>query len=280
MSGIAQAEKSLPAEHLAEIEALAKSAGISRDSAIAANIALDSMCTVLVTGADGQGPVRIARNMDFFPAGLLGPATMVVTRTPVGRHAFSAVSWPGYSGVITGMNDVGVTLAILKNDAKRRQFANGTPIAFRAREILENTSNIEEAVVLFAARPVASDHFLLLADPGHACIVWQDADGKVHRRDPSDGWLAWSNGEPDAADQQHEKRALRLASAISAAPEHVTDDWLKANIIAVRLRAINAQVMLLKPCERSLELARAKPWRAASMEPWVHVTWRGEKRSL
>ena len=270
---IARAEKSLPVEYLKEIEALAKGAGISRDSAIAANVALDSLCTVLVAGADGRGPVCIARNMDFFPAGLLGPATTVVVRTPVGRHAFSAVSWPGYSGVITGMNDIGLTVAILKNNTGVRQSAIGTHIAFRAREILEETSNVEEAVTLFATHPVASNHFLLLADTAHACIVWQDADGRVHRRDPSNGWLAWSNGEPDSADQQHEKRALALASAISSAPERVTDAWLKKNIIAVRLRTINAQVMLLKPSERSLELARAKPWRAAGTQPWVSVTW-------
>jgi hypothetical protein len=171
------------------------------------------------------------------------------------------------------MNDVGVTVAILKNNSGSRQSANGTPIAFRAREILENASNVDEAAKLFADRPVASNHFLLLADPGHACIVWQDADGKVHRRDPSNGWLAWSNGEPDSAGIQHEKRALRLATAISAVPENVTDNWLKKNIVDVRLRMINAQVMLLKPAERSLELATAKPWRAAGTQPWIRIPW-------
>ena len=270
---IARAEKNLPAQHLAEIEAMAKGAGVSRDSALAANVALDSLCTVLVTGADGRGPVRIARNMDFFPAGLLGPATAVIVRSSTGKHTFSAVSWPGYAGVITGMNDAGLTVAILKNNTKERQSGQGTPIAFRAREILEEAGSVEEAVKRFSDQPVASNHFLLLADSAHACVVWQAGDGKIHRRDPSNGWLAWSNGEPDHADQQHEKRALQLAAAISTAPDPVTDEWLKTNIVKVRLSAINAQVMLIKPHERSLDLATATPWHAAGQQPWVHVSW-------
>lgn len=268
---IARLEKQLAPEHIAEMAALAQATKLPRNAAISANVALDTLCTVLVTGADGRGPVRVARNMDFFPAGVLGPATVVMVRKPAGRHAFAAVTWPGYAGVITGMNDAGVTAAILQNKMDERLYADGTPIAFRAREVLEEAADLEQAAAIFARSPVASSHFLLLADTRSACMVWRDALGKLHRRDAQNGWLAWSNGTPDAQDIQHEARAVRLAAAIAGAPANVSDDWLKENIVAVRLRKINAQVMLFKPGDLSLELARAKLWRAAGTQPWSRL---------
>ena len=272
---VARLEKQLAPEHIAEMVALAKATGLPRAAAISANVALDTLCTVLVTGADGRGPVRVARNMDFFPAGVLGPATVVMVRKPAGRHAFAAVTWPGYAGVITGMNDAGVTAAILQNKMEERLFTDGTPIAFRAREILEEAADVEQAAETFARSPVASSHFLLLADTRSACIVWRDAVGKLHRRDAQNGWLAWSNGTPDERDMQHEARAVRLAAAIAGAPADVSDAWLKENIVAVRLRKINAQVMLFKPGELSLELARAKLWRSAGTQPWSRIELAG-----
>jgi hypothetical protein len=268
---VARLEKHLAPEHVAEMAALAQATKITREAAISANVALDTLCTVLVTGADGRGPVRVARNMDFFPAGVLGPATVVMIRKPAGRHTFAAVTWPGYAGVITGMNDAGVTAAILQNKMDERLFADGTPIAFRAREILEEAADLEQAAAVFARSLVASSHFLLLADTRSACIVWRDVAGKLHRRDAQNGWLAWSNGTPDELNVQHEARAVQLAAAIAAAPAQVSDDWLKANIVAVRLRKINAQVMLFKPGELSLELARAKLWRSAGTQPWSRL---------
>ena len=258
-------------EHLAELEAMATASGIEPRRLVSANVALDTLCTVLACGANGKGPVRVARNMDFFPAGALGPTTILVVRKPQGRHAFAAVSWAGYGGVITGMNDAGVTVAILQNRGSRKKVRVGMPIAFRARQVLENAGTLAEAAACFQATPVASSHFLLIADAKDACVLWQDAAGTFHRRNADNGWLAWSNGRPDVAARQSDARAKKLAEAIAAAPESVTDAWLKEVITSVRLKAINAQVMLLKPAELSLELARARSVHAAGTQPWLNV---------
>ena len=258
-------------EYLVELEAMAKAAGIERNRLVSANVALDTLCTVLACGADGKGPVRVARNMDFFPAGVLGPTTILVVRKPPGRHAFAAVSWAGYGGVITGMNDAGVTVAILQNRGSRKKARIGMPIAFRARQVLENAGTLAEAVACFQATPVASSHFLLITDAKDACVLWQDEVGMFHRRNADNGWLTWSNGRPDAADRQSDARAEKLAATIATAPESVTDAWLKEVITSVRLKTINAQVMLLKPDELSLELARARPGHAAGTQPWLRV---------
>lgn len=268
----ARLAKRLAPEHLAELETMAKASGIERNHLIAANLALDSLCTVLVSGADGHSPLRVARNMDFFPAGILGPATALVARHPAGKHAFVAVTWPGYGGVITGMNDAGLTAAILQNYGSGKKSRDGTPIAFRTREILENSASLEAAATQFSAGAVASCHFLLLADAQNACVVWQDAQGNFHRHNPQNGWLAWSNGFPDAQEIQHDWRAIVLAKILATPPPgQITDLWLRQTISGVRLKTINAQAMLLTPGNLSLDLARARPFHAAATDSWLHL---------
>jgi hypothetical protein len=171
------------------------------------------------------------------------------------------------------MNDAGVTVAILQNYGSPKTPHAGTPVAFRAREILEKSATLEEAATCFRSGSVASCHFLLLADAKNACVVWQDAEGTFHRHNPENGWLAWSNGKPDAAEAQHDSRAERLAEivAVPPLPARVTDDWLKETIAGVRMKTINAQVMVLNPATLSLELARARPFRAAGTQPWLRV---------
>lgn len=263
----------VPPAYRAEMDAMAKAAGIDPQRLLAANLSLDTLCTALAAGADGAGPVRVARNMDFFPAELLGPATVVLLRRPEGRHAFVSVGWPGYAGVITGMNDAGLTTAILQNYGNAGPRRKGTPVAFRARELLENCDSAATAAERFAAAPVASSHFIFLADARTACVVWQDAAGTFHRRNAGGGWLAWSNGKPDDRDRQHDDRAVRLAQAVAALPptEPVSDLWLKQTLAGVRLKTINAQAMLLVPGERRLELACARGWTSAGRSPWLRL---------
>lgn len=261
-------------EHLAEMNAMAKAGGIPTDELISANLALDTLCTVLAAGADGRGPVRVVRNMDFFPAAVLGPTTVVLLRHPQGKLAFATIGWPGYSGVITGFNESGVMVAILQNDGSTQVVRPGTPIAFRAREVLEQAHSLEEAVATFSAKPLASSHFLFMADNRNAAVCWQSPDGVFHRRDPRDGWLAWSNGDPDAAGDQSDRRAQRLAVAVQNAglpSQEVTDVWLKQLLATVAMTAINAQAMWIQPGTGSLELGLARGTTQAVNRPWLRL---------
>ncbi|MFA4943361.1 MAG: C45 family peptidase [Lentisphaeria bacterium] len=271
---VAKLEGRIAPAHRREMQQMAAAAGVPYARLLAANVALDTLCTVLVAGADGAGPVRIARNMDFFPPHLLGPATVVLLRRPAGAHAFASIGWPGYAGVITGMNEHGVTVAILQNHGSTKEVRAGTPVAFRAREILERAADAEQGAAIFAAGPVASSHFLLVADARTACVRWQDAAGRFHRRDAANGWLPWSNGEPDAAGVQHDRRARELAAAIAGlaggAPA-ADGPWLKRTLAGVRLPLLNAQAMLLLPGERRLELARARGAHPAVAGPWIRL---------
>ena len=64
--------------------------------------------------ADPDSPLlRVARNMDFFPAKLLGPGTVLTVWRRPGVRTVIGVGWPGYAGIVSGMNDAGLSVCIL-----------------------------------------------------------------------------------------------------------------------------------------------------------------------
>lgn len=258
--------KGLSADHKAELEALAQAGRVDRDALFDANLALDTQCTVLLTGADGKGPVRMARNMDYFPAQLLGPATVVTVWRLPGKHAVASIGWPGYAGVISGMNDAGLVATVLKNSRYRQ--TSGTPLTFRVREILESAKDLDAALAAFRQSPVSSDHFVVLADRTRAAVAWYD--GTFHRRDPVAGVLTCSNGKPNKEGDQEDDRtqALRALMAKNAAPNEIQ---LKQAMTQVYLRDINAQTMFFRPDLREVDLALSHGLQPAAKQPYHRI---------
>lgn len=262
----------LAPHHRTELEAVAQAAGAQTDAVYDANLALDTLCNVLLTGADGRGPVRMARNMDFFPAHVLGPGTVVTVWRVPGLRSVAAIGWPGYAGVISGMNDAGLTAAVLQNG--RWHGTTGTPLAFRVREVLETAGTVEDAITAFRRAPVTSDHFVVLADAKRAAVVWYD--GAFHRRDPVNGVLTCSNGAPDAQGDQDDDRTRALRALVKDGA--IADDTqLKQALTRVYLREINAQAMLFRPDQREVDLAVSslmtpaakQSYRRMALGPWL-----------
>ncbi|MBA3708860.1 MAG: hypothetical protein H0W83_08595 [Planctomycetes bacterium] len=265
---------SIPAHYRAELAAMAAAAGVSEDTLVKANLVVDTCCSALVRAGDHTSgrPLVVARNMDFYPAAILGPASVVAVVRPLGRHAFASITWPGYAGVISGLNAPGVCACILLNYGSHG-IRPGTPIGFRAREVLENADDLESAARCFAASPVASSHYLLLADDHGAAVVWEDQAG-FHRHDLHEGWLACSNGVRDATTPlaiDDRGRCLRGLSA--SAPEALdrNEPWMRRTMTASYLRGINTQAMLFIPAQRRLQLAVGTGSRAAALSPWLEV---------
>lgn len=249
----------LDPDHLAEMTAVAEGAGVDLRVVVGANVALDSLCSVLVRPVDDSRPLAIARAMDFPPAAMIGLSTIITTWRRPDRLAVTGIGWPGYAGVVSGINQAGLTALVLMNEAR---FAprDGVPVTFRMREILEQAETVTQAAELYAAETVASDHFVVFADASSALVVWQTGpDGHTNRRDPrSDGWLTCSNGAPRPNGRQRDHRTRVLERALKLQAQRPTDDAsMRAVLWRVLQEPINAQSMLLVPAERRLDLAVA-----------------------
>lgn len=251
----------------AEIAAFAAAAGLPADDLLLANATIETMCSAVAH----LPSATVARNMDFFPPGELGRATLLqIVREP-GRRTYAAVGWPAMCGVISGMNDAGLSACILLN-WKGEDPPPGEPLAFRVRAILQDCGDVAAGLAALAAAPVGSRHYVLLADRGDAAIAWWTPDGlRIDR--PRDGWLVASNwiragGEPRADD----RRGRCLADACAALGAEAPDGrWFRRVLSASYMPLLNAQAMVLRHRERRLELALASGLRPAATGPWQRV---------
>ena len=255
------------AEDRRELVALAEASGCDADQVIAANAIPDSWCSALVAGASGTRPLMVARNMDFFPELALGRATVLQIQRGAGPRTYASVGWPGTVGVISGINDAGLTVCVLLNHGGP-DLPGAEPLPLRVRALLAHERDVAGALRRFAAPAVASPHYVLIADAATAAVAWHEPGG-MRAAAMADGWLSASNGGRDGA-RASDVRGRRLDECIAACPADGPDAaGLRAALTASYLRQINAQAMLFVPARRRLELARAATSGAACLQPYL-----------
>lgn len=259
----------VPACYRPELVAIARQLAVPEDLVATADLLLDSGCTAIVAPAAPAGPLLVGRTVDTGRADLLGRMTCVRMERSPGRHAVVSVGWPGFGGVISGMNDTGLTGSLLLNQTSDAHRA-GEPICFRLRRILEQSTSCAEAVRCFAATPVASSHYVLLASADDAVLVWQDEHG-VHTEHPRGRWLTVTNagraGDGHAADA----RGRWVARQCQALPIAASPAWLRRCLTGCYLRTGNPQAMVWEPAARRLELALAQGSTPAALSPWTEL---------
>lgn len=250
----------------AELDAFAAATGADRDALLRANATIETMCSAVAHVPSAT----VARNMDFFPADALGPATMAqVVREP-GRRSYAAVGWPAMAGVISGINDAGLSACILLN-WKGGDPAPGEPLAFRVRAILQDCADVEAGLAAMRAAPVGSRHYVLLVDARTAAVAWWAPDGPHVDRPSADGWLVASNwirdGSGPRADDERGGSLVSACAALTAAPDAT---WFRRVLSASYMTGLNAQAMVLSSRDRRLELAVAEGLTPAALGGW-HV---------
>ncbi|MFM2090360.1 MAG: hypothetical protein RLZZ127_849, partial [Planctomycetota bacterium] len=211
------------------------------------NLLADSLCSALVVAPAGDRPLRVARNMDYAPAELLGPATVVAVMRPAGARAFAAVGWPGMVAVVSGLNADGLSVCLIQHHGAGT--ADGMPAAFAARVVLEEAGDVPAAIAVLERLRIATAHYLILADATAAAAVWQEA-GVLRRIDLAGPFLAIDN----AGETGDRARALAERADRGIPAE---DGWLRGVLRCAPITGINAQAMVIIPARRELQLARA-----------------------
>jgi isopenicillin-N N-acyltransferase like protein len=164
-------------EHREELAALAEAAGMDSGDAMLAQcfLDLDAMvtCSTITLPADASPDhvARFGRNLDFPGLNVADKYSLLMIVRPEGRYAFAAVSWPGLMGVLSGMNEHGLTLTNMEVTRPQR-LPQAMPYAMLYRMVLEQCRTVDEAVAMLEKTPKQTANNLMLMDAaGNRAVV-------------------------------------------------------------------------------------------------------------
>ncbi|MDF2697945.1 MAG: hypothetical protein K0S65_6328 [Labilithrix sp.] len=141
-------------------------------------------CTAFGLGPEvtADGHTLFARAFDFEAADVFDADKVVFVVHEEGKIPFSSVAWPGFVGVVTGMNAEGVAVAVHGGRA-REPSVTGVPVAFSLREALTSARDTNEAVAILASQPVMVSHLVFVGDAaGHFAVVERAPGVPAHVR--------------------------------------------------------------------------------------------------
>lgn len=126
-------------------------------------------------GKTTDSALLVGRNFDFYMGPKFAENKIVAFVNPDSGHKFMMVTWPDMIGVVSGMNDQGLTVTL---NAARSAIPHqaATPVTLLAREILQYASNIEEAWAISKKRRLfVSESILIGSARDHKTAIIEKA---------------------------------------------------------------------------------------------------------
>lgn len=255
--------RQLAPEHQQEIDALAQGLALDPSQVMLGQCFLDLMpitaCSTIAlpSAAAPDGVARFGRNLDFPSRNIADKHSVVLIYRPEGRYAFAAVSWPGLIGVLSGMNEHGLTLANMEV-TRLGSTPRAMPYALLYRTLLERCRTVQEAIDLLQRTGRQTANNLMLMDAsGDRAVIEITPESVVVRRAPDDQPLISTNHQrgQDLVTPGRCPRYDQLEKASQTNFGRIDAPAVQAMLGGVAQGNMTLQSMVFEPGNRLLYLA-------------------------
>jgi len=157
----------------------------------------------------------IGRNFDFYVGDKFAEDKLIAFVNPSQGYKFMTVTWGGFIGVVSGMNEKGLTVTI---NAAKSDIPSGsaTPVSLVAREILQYAKNIEEAEKIAGERKMfVSESFLVASAADKKAVIIEKTPTALDIYDPRQDFILCTNhfqGESLAQSKNNREQMAESAS--------------------------------------------------------------------
>jgi len=179
-------EKFIPQEYKEEMKGIADGSGLAYSDVLIMHTFLDVLscpkffkkgfktCTnfVVLNEATENSQLIHGRNLSWPSRGLLEKNSVVIFYQPKNGNAFVALSWPGICGVLTGMNEEGLTLGETSVGTAESSLS-GIPAFVLFRQTLQYSDTLYDAIRIIASSERTTGYTLTLSDVklNKACVI-------------------------------------------------------------------------------------------------------------
>ena len=135
----------------------------------------------------------IGRNFDFYVGDRFAEDKIVAFFNPSSGYKFMSVTWGGFIGVVSGMNEKGLTVTI-NADKTKIPYGSATPVSLVVREILQYAQNIREAIQIASKRKMfVSESFLIGSALDKKAVVIEKTPDSLDVYDPQKDFIVCTN---------------------------------------------------------------------------------------
>lgn len=152
-------------------------------------------CTSFGTwgSASADSTMIIGRNFDFYVGDKFSEDKIVAFFNPKNGYKYMTVTWGGFVGAVSGMNENGLTVTI--NAAKSGiPSGSATPVSLVAKEVLEYAKNIKEAIAIVRKRKMfVSESFLVGSALDKKAVIIEKTPEDIAVYDPNKKYIVCTN---------------------------------------------------------------------------------------